>query len=81
MVEKFLEEASLLGTKAQLGPHACKSGAIALLSSSVSSLAFGDRRPLRSRIPVSRDLRSGFNSTRPLFRSSKLTICSSSGSR
>jgi hypothetical protein len=26
----------------------------------VSSLAFGDRTPLRSRISVSRDLRSGF---------------------
>jgi hypothetical protein len=47
----------------------------------VSSLAFGDRTPLRSRIPVSRDLRSGFNSTRQLFGSSKLTICFSSGSR
>jgi hypothetical protein len=26
----------------------------------ISSLAFGDRTPLRSRIPVSQDLRSGF---------------------
>ena len=69
------------GTNARLGPHACKSAAIALLSSSVSSLVFGDRTPLRSRIPVRRDLRSDFNRTRPLFRPPKLTICSSSGSR
>jgi hypothetical protein len=40
MVEKFLEEASLLCKKARLGPRTCKSAAIALLSSSIASASF-----------------------------------------